>query len=277
MPTKTSSGSSLISLLLGLFCLLANTSLMASEADKQTLVSLFVVDEPPASFRDSQGQLDGYLIDIVKAMQKVLASRDSIIMMPEQRALEMAASQPNVMLIGFTRTRERTEQFHMITPVLRKPWVLYARTGEHPLFSELGQLKALQGIGVVRGDVRESFLLQQGFSQLEAVARHGLNIKKLHSHRIEALFYEPLGMAHDCQRLQLDCQQFEEVFRMHQGDVYLMMSRNGTDPNLVRQWQQAATVVREQGTFAEIAERWAERIRRDYGVDSRFEDGLLVF
>lgn len=240
-------------------------------------VTIIAVDEPPASFRNDVGTLDGYVIDLVRAMQTQLGNRDHIVMMPEQRALEMADTQPNVLLLGFTRTPEREQKYHMITPVLNKPWVLYGLKGRLMPFGHVEEARRLDSIGVVRGDVREKFLHQNGFDNLVAVARHGLNVRKLQSQRISALFFEPLGMAHECQRLAVDCQQFEELYRRRSNDVYLMMSRSGTSEATAKAWQDAAEQLRQQGIFEAIATQWAERIQQDYGIQSRYHEGRLEF
>lgn len=91
---------------------------------------ILTVEEPPSSYRSATGDLQGLAIDIVHAIQERIGNHDPVQIVPEVRALKIAAESSNVVLVGFSRIPEREQQFNWILLYLRKPWVLYARTGE---------------------------------------------------------------------------------------------------------------------------------------------------
>jgi polar amino acid transport system substrate-binding protein len=91
---------------------------------------ILTVEEPPSSYRSATGELQGLAIDIVRAIQERIGNHDPVQIVPEVRALKIAAESSNVVLVGFSRIPEREQHFNWILRYLRKPWVLYARTGE---------------------------------------------------------------------------------------------------------------------------------------------------
>jgi polar amino acid transport system substrate-binding protein len=240
-------------------------------------LEIVAVDEPPASFVNAAGQMDGFVVDVVQELQRRLNSAEPIRMLPEQRALQRALEQPDVLLFAFSLTPEREQQFHLISHVLRKSWVMYARKEDGKPLASLDSARSVAAIGVVRGDVRSSYLQQQGFTNLEAVSNHENNINKLLHRRIDLMAYEPLGMAYLCRRMGVSAEQFEAVLTLKHSDVYVMMSRQGTDPKTVRLWQQAAQAMREDGTFQRLTDKWAQKILDDYGIVTKVDDGVLNF
>ncbi len=53
-----------------------------------------------------------------------------------------------------------------------KSWILYQRSMNPKPVRSLDEARALSSIGVVRGDIREEWLLAQGFTNLQASASH---------------------------------------------------------------------------------------------------------
>ncbi|MFK4752411.1 substrate-binding periplasmic protein [Oceanobacter antarcticus] len=240
-------------------------------------LQLLAVEEPPASYTDSDGLVSGYVTDIVREIQRRIGNDDTIRIVPEQRALELAQEQANVVLFGFSKTPLRELNFHLIAQVLSKSWVLYGRKDSGLTLESLEDFKGLAAIGVVRGDIRAEYLQQHQFLNLNEVSRHEHNVKKLYHHRIDALFYEPLGLADVCANLSLPLLAFEPLLTVRRSEVYIMMSRWGTPNEVVVQWQSAARKMQQDGTFEHIARLWADKIYQRYGVHSEIKDGMLNF
>lgn len=235
------------------------------------------VDEPPSSFINSEGVADGFAVDVVKAIQARLGNETPITFMPEIRVLKTAENTPNVLLFGFSKTKERAEKYHMITLLLRKSWVMYGLDSFPRQLSSLDDARKVSSIGVVRGDVRSIYLDQLGFTNTEKVPYHELNVKLLMNNRIDLMFYEPLGMAYACQKLGISPDQFKAVLKPASSDVYLMMSKSGTDSQLVTQWQQAAEALKQEGEFQRIAEKWSALVYQQTGVQSEVTAEALNF
>lgn len=238
-------------------------------------VEILAVDEPPSSYIDSTGEVSGFSIDIVREIQKRVGDNSPIKVVPEARALITAAVKPNVLLLAFSRTPEREEDFHWITLLLRKPWVLYSHSSNRIKLNKLEEAASVSHIGVVIGDVREHFLSHQGFNNLSNTISHKQNIKMLQLNRIDLLFYEPLGMAYLSNELKIPLSEFNPVYRSKSTDVYLMMSKNNTNKSLVDKWRQASKAIKEDGTFESISHQWSIKINQETGLNYGYRDGAL--
>lgn len=227
-------------------------------------LKILTFDEPPTSYVDENGKLSGFAVEIVREIQHRVSNNDPIELLPEMRALIIASAEPNVVLFSFSRTPDRENQYHWITLLIRKPWVFYMKKNTDIVLRDINDAKQLGTIGVARG-IRSTYLETLGFKNLEAVTNNWQNIKKLFAERVQAIYYEPQGMATECQRLGIPFSEFKQVFVTNYSEVYIAMSK-GTDPGIVKNWQDAARNMKDDGTFQRIAEKWATYMSEKYDV-----------
>lgn len=240
-------------------------------------LQILTVDEPPSSFKDEKGLPTGFAVDVVTEIQKRISNRDKITIMPEARVIKTATESPNALIFAFSRTPAREDKFHWIMHIIRKPWILYSNKGANISLNSLEDAKKIEKIGVVRGDVRDQQLKQLGFTNIEDVTTFDQNIKKMRVNRLQLLYYEPLGMAYVCKELGIPIAEFEPVLKTNVSDVYIMMSKQGTDPETVKKWTEAARQIKEDGAFQKIAEKWSKYIYEQVGIMPEFKDGVLNF
>lgn len=240
-------------------------------------LKVLTVEEPPSSFLNDKGTPEGFSVDIVREIQRRINNHDPIQFVSEIRALQTASKYPNVVLFSFTRTKNREDEFHWIMLLMRKPWVMYSKKGSNFNIKNLEDAGKMKRIGVVRGDVRAAHLEQMGFTNLEMVATHEQNVKKLLINRIQLLFYEPQGMSFVCGKLGIRMSEFEPVLKTKPSEVYIMMSKQGTNPETVRKWRDAGRMIKEDGTFQSIAEKWAKIIYKQNRIVCEVKNGALDF
>lgn len=250
-------------------------SVACFSAQAQPLLLITVI-EPPASFINSHGEPSGYATELVQALQKQAHDDSNIHIMPESRALLTAERQPNVMLFGFSRTPERESKYHWIMPLLKKRWVIYARRDSTIKINSLNDLRSLNSIGVVRGDVREEWLQQQGFSNLHSSDSHAQNLARLQSGRLEVIAYEPQGIQYLLKETGLIASDFKEVYQFHSSEVWLLMSRT-TPMSEVSRWQMAAEQLKLSGKPKAIAHNWQQRLLNTEKIQSSIDQDLLQF
>lgn len=244
-----------------------------AQAKELTIVG---VEEPPGSFGNAAGQARGLSVDVVEAIQRRVGNKDPITIVPESDALEWARSRPNVVAFSFTRNAEREDQFHWIVQVIRKPWVVYALKGNTAPVASLDDMRKLGRIGVVDGDVRTRWLQKEKFANLTLVADPSDNIQQLLAGKVDAIFYEPAGVAFYCQKLQCGKDRIASLYSPKASDVYVLMSK-GTPDSTVKAWQDAAAVLKADGTLDKIARKWVLKSAVDYGIDSMHRDGVVHF
>lgn len=235
------------------------------------------VEEPPCVFKNEKDEIVGLAVDVVNAIQHRINSHIPIEMIPEVRSLEIASRLSNIILLGFSRTPEREDRFYWITKLLNKSWVLYAKKGSRLMINNLEDARKVDSIGVVLGDVRSSYLIRKGFSNLDHVAHHEQNIRKVWSDRISMIYYETLGMAYVCERLGVPLSDFEAKLWTGSSEVYILMSRNGTQEKTAREWHDAANQLKMDGTFQRIAEKWADAVYDKFGIRCDVKDSILHF
>lgn len=238
---------------------------------------ILAVDEPPLAYSGERGHIDGLGAEFVRAVQSRLGDHTEIEMLPELRAMQTTEREPNVVLIGFSRTPEREQRFHWIAPLIRKPWVLYVRPDDTRKVGSVAELRQFGSIAVVLGDVRERWLRGQGLGNLVDTGSPGQSVRLLQTGRVEALFHEPQGVAWYCRTQGCGKLVPRAAWVARHSDVWVLMSKPGTPADTVRRWQQAAQSVRADGSWERMARRWSTRSRDEVGIESVWRQGLLEF
>ena len=235
------------------------------------------LSEPPGNFMNEQGEFVGLAVDIVREIQQRVGNKDKIEMIPWKRIYNTALNEPNIVFFSVARTPEREDKFHWITLMMRKPWAFYAKKDSGLQNKSLDDLKKLSAIGVQAEDVRDTWLQQQGFTNIDRVANHKLNVVKLEQERVPVILYSPQGMSHTCKELNYDFNKFEILLIPYSSQSYLAISKNGTSEEIVKQWKEAARQMKKDGTFARIAEKWAVYTRETIGIECEVKNGALNF
>lgn len=255
-----------------LFCLLVASP--CAVADER--LRIITVEEPPASFMLPGGQMDGFVVDVVKALQRQLNDQNPLELMPEGRAMLTAQQESNVLLFSFSRTPEREAAFHWLLPVLTKRWQIYLPHQSTLQLKNLADLRQLSSIGVVRGDVRESYLIQLGFTNLVAVTSHQQNLQMLHTGRVQAIIADSLELAYLLRQHTEQHTAPKLSMTLRSSHVYLVMPKTA-DPDLVAHWQQAAKVLQQRGELEQIAVQWQQRIQQELSINVQRDGHLLLF
>lgn len=232
---------------------------------------IVTVDEPPANYLVND-VVQGYATDIVRAVLQQLHLNPSIEVLPEDQALHIADTRPNVLLFTFSRTPAREDRYVWLLPVLRKRWQLFmpVRLTQH--IRSLEDLPSLQKIGVVRGDVREQFLTQRRLTNLVSTSSPKQALLLLQQQQLDA--FASSQMEVDMLWSQMDLPGVKPAAALSFGysDAYLLFS-TGTDPALIAQWQKALSQLRQQGTLRKIALAWQDKLTQYSGQTPRLLPG----
>ncbi len=238
-------------------------------------LQILTVNEAPANYLDNQGQLTGYVTDIVRALQTQLNDTTPIQLVPEARAIYTGYKHPNIIMFSFSRIAKREKDFYWVMPVMKKTWsIIYLSQSDiHP--TSLNSLKALSGIGVVRGDVRQLWLKQKGFLNLQPVTSHEQNLKRLIAGRVPAIAYENSALIQISQNLNINAKSFKS-FPFYESVLYLIMSKPNTDTGILYRWKLAAEQLKASGQLEAISQKWKRFLEQEFSVSSKIEDDILV-
>ncbi|MEH6471543.1 MAG: ABC transporter substrate-binding protein [Halopseudomonas sp.] len=251
-----------LSLLLGQPC----------QADPMTLLTL---EEPPLSYHNSQGELDGISVEVVRELQQRLGNTDPIQVYPWIRAYRIAQSRPDVVLFTATRSPEREPLFHWITLINRNAWVLYARRSDNLTISSLADARSVDSIGVLRGGAHQQLLSSLAFSNLIPMESYTQLLQNLAKGRINLAFYSASGFLATASTAGIDQQSIAPLFTLQTPESYIVLSKQGTDPATVQQWRDAAVAIKADGTFERIARRWVDRLQQEKGFNAHYQEGAL--
>jgi len=235
------------------------------------------LEEPPGSFTDTSGKLTGISVDMVREIQSRVGNTDPIRVYPWARTYQNTLKRPNVVAFTATRTPERENKFHWITKVTRKKYTFFARKKTPITLTSLDDAKRLKAIGVLRSSVWEQQLTARGFTNLDPVATHELNLKKLMAGRFPAIYYASDAIFQHCRNPGIDCDAIYPVYTTPIVEAYIIMSKNGTSMALVNQWKTAADDIKQDKTFEKIAKKWARYVNRQNGFEAHYADGALNF
>lgn len=239
-------------------------------------LKIFAVDEPPAAYVSADKSPEGYVVDIVNAMQKTLHDTTSIIFMPEGRGLNIVRDKPNTLLMSISRTPSREHNFAWIAQVMTKQWDVFTLADSPIEISQLDDLRHLESIGVVRGDVREEWLVNAHFANLNSVTLHQQTIQMLALGRVDAIVYENQGLVYQAKLLGIDPLHFKSVYILNRAPVYIVMSKLSS-PALIKQWQQAFETINCNGELLKISLHWQIILNDKFDIHSEVENNILVF
>jgi len=237
-----------ISLAIITFLLIFSTLASAQE------LAILTEDTPPLNFtRD--GRLTGSSTEIVREILKRLNQTDTIQVVPWARGYHQALTQPDVVLFSTTRTAERENLFQWVGPLCIIKWVFYAKRGADIRINSLADAKKVGSIGTYKNDVREQFLQQHGFTNLDSSNSPVSNFKKLLSGRIDLWFSANLGIPDIAKKAHADPSDVEPVFTFRASTLYIAFSKK-TSSVIADQWQVVLNEMYKDGTFARISQKW---------------------
>jgi len=234
------------------------------------------VNEPPANYINRAGVPDGYVVDIIKAVQKEVGDNTEIEFIPEARALNIMQSTANTLLFSLSKTKYRENIYLWLGQVMSKKWDAYSLKTSNLKIENIKQLKNLPMIGVVRGDVREECLLNNDFTNLYSVTTHRQNVQRLLMGRVSTIIYEKQGLKYICQELGIDSTLFQSIYTINFSPVFIAVSK-GTHSTTFDAWQKAFNKLMSNGEIEKISLNWQHKLWNDFLIESELVEGILHF
>jgi polar amino acid transport system substrate-binding protein len=236
----------LAALLLVCVCALAPVPVQA--------LTILTEEDPPYNFTRN-GTLTGVCTEIVQELLRRTGTQAPIRPMPWARAFHLAETEPDILLYTLARTPEREHLFSWIGPFTSNQWVFFARRGSGIRLSSLDDARALKSIGVYRQDVRHTFLVQQGFTNLDVAVDAVQTLRQLFAGRVDALLLNDSSMPGQLAVVNRTMDDVESLFTVRRVELHAGFSR-GTDPAVVQAWTRAFQDMVQEGFVAERRKAW---------------------
>lgn len=235
------------------FALIASV-LMALSASAQSLIIL-CENDPPVQFRDAEGNLTGYTVELVREIQKRVGNQDEIKVVPWARGYDMIQKHPNVVLFQMSRSAEREKQFNWVGPVLELDYGFYARADSEIALSSLEDAKKVRRIGVYRGDVRHQMLTRAGFANLVVSNENSVNIVQLMRGRIDLIIGASSTYAQEAISAGFKPSDLKLVLPFFRAQNYLAMSKE-MPAEIVDSWAVALEAMRKDGSVEKLMSKY---------------------
>lgn len=240
---------------------------------------VLTVMEPPSSYISEQGVPTGYAVDIFNLLVKNTDFENdyTIEFVPEARVLNIADQKSNIVFFAFSRTALREDKYHWIGAVATKKWQAYALKHSNIHIDSIEQLKQFPMIGVVRGDVREEWLIDQGFVNLVSVTQHEQNVKLLLMGRLPIIAFENQGLTFITRKLNEDASVIKPIFTLNKANNYIAMSKNQTDMKMVKELKARYLAIKKNGALHALSVKWQSELENTYKIQSEIDGDLLSF
>lgn len=208
-----------------------------------------------AQMVDENGKLTGSVVELFQELQKRVGNRSIIELVPWARGYKALQENANTILFSVTRTPEREKLFKWVGPVIRAKWYFYAKKGSGIKIQKLEDAKKVTRIGTYKDDAREQFLKQNGFTNLESAPNNEPNFKKLVLNRVDLIVLTNVGAGITAKKAGYTMEDIEVVFEIKSTDLYIAFS-SGTSDETVERWRSALGVMKKDGSFKKIYQKW---------------------
>jgi polar amino acid transport system substrate-binding protein len=218
-------------------------------------LTIYCEEDAPNQMIGPDGQLTGMTVEIAREIQKRTGNRDPIQLVPWARGYEAIQKNPGVVLFSMSRTAERNPLFHWIGPVLETRYCFVAKANSRVLIKTFEDAKELQRIGVYNNDVRDAFLTEAGFRNLDRANNNVQNVKKLMAGRIDAYASSSIAIESEAQAAGYKASDVKDVFTFMRVQLYIAMSM-GTSEGVVSAWSDAFAGMQKDGSFVNIFRKY---------------------
>jgi len=218
--------------------------------------TLNIYCEADSQVKGPDGRYSGMDIEIVSEIQRRVGNTDQIQVVPFTRGLKYLDADPNTMLFSMARTKERNGLYQWIGPVSEAVYGFYAKADSTIVINSLDDARKVESIGVYRNDIRDKFLTQEGFTNLDRADSSLLNLKKLMAGRDVVIASSALGIKVEAKRAGFNLTDVKFLYAFLRSQIYIAASKN-TDPKIVGDWNAALESMKKDGTLKAIFRKYS--------------------
>lgn len=218
----------------------------------------FTENLPPLNYLDESGP-QGFSVELLRLMSAGVGLPLELQVLPWQRAMQQAESQPGSVLFSLTRTPEREAQFQWVGPIAPRRVLLYRLASRTELkLSQLDELGTAR-IGVVRDSAADRHLQSLGLKpgvQLELGLDDATNVRKLLAGRMEFAVLLDWAAIWNLRQLHRPDDTLQPVLELEVSRSYWFGLRPDADPALVRRLQAELDALKRDGRYDKLRQRY---------------------
>jgi len=239
----------IVKLIACLFCL----SVLVSFAQAENF-EIMTEEYPPFNYTEN-GKLTGLSSEVMEELIKRIGHPDNIKVVPWSRGYKLIQDKDGMILFSMTRTEQRESLFKWVGPVAENKWVFFAKKGSGIQINSLEDAKTVKKIGTYKDDAAESYLKEQGFTNIESVVNDQANVKKLMAGRINLWIVGQLQGLFKAKNAIGDSSALEKVFDVKETQLYIAFSKSTSDGD-IEKWQAELDKMKADGTYDAILKKY---------------------
>lgn len=229
-------------------------AMFAGAAQAQDIRIAFDVPYEPFEYKDENGNLTGFEVELAEAMcEEMAANCEFLIQAWDGMIPGLMARKFDLIMSSMSITAERAEQVNFSEPYYNTPGGWFARDG---FATDVTDMDAMDGqvVGVQRGTTMDTYVTENmgGIVTIKRYTTAGDMVLDLEGQRLDAVFLDyPVG-----EQTILSKDGFVEVgeqVKLGQGVGVAMRKR---DTELAEQVNAALRVIKEDGTYDTIMQKY---------------------
>lgn len=180
-------------------------------------------------------EADGEATVFVKAVLERAHIEYTFSFIPWKRSYRYAQTRDNILIYPIARTEARSRDFIWIGKIIPIDYFLFKLRSRERLNIETIEDAKRFTIGVVNDHVHHEYLLEEGFTDIQAVNSNEQNLRKLLLRRIDFFPMSGGGLLPLCTQLKIDCDLIEPALALEEfsDGLYMAYSRN-TRPEIIQ-------------------------------------------
>jgi polar amino acid transport system substrate-binding protein len=206
---------------------------------------------------NADGSLGGYATEVVQALFAITGDTPQFEINSWGRSLYEAVNNDNVMIYSMSFNPKRAALFDCVAELGYEELYFWAlkNTITRPILS-VHDLRPFH-IAVSISSNPDQYLTEQGINKLLRTATPEQALGMLFRQRVEIVIGTEKSILLRALELGYDDKQLEKVFSIPQLNNQLCAAfNNNSDPQLRQRYKQAFAVLKQNGTLAEIKQRW---------------------
>lgn len=228
--------------------------LLLAGAAQAAPLKIYGMESGPISFLNG-ARPDGYAVELARAIQQRLGTREPVEIVPWARANQLAVLAPGVMLLSIVRTPERERSLHFVGPIFNTRVTALALRGMPAAWQrknvDLHQLRA----GARRGSIFVSLPRARGYRVQDETNTSQTAARMLIKRRFDLWFDGEELYADALRQAGLRETDVEVAFRLELVGVNFAFSK-GTPQATIDAWERELREMKRDGSFLKIYRKW---------------------
>ncbi|MGM0516828.1 MAG: substrate-binding periplasmic protein [Pseudomonadota bacterium] len=217
-------------------------------------VQLVTEDYPPLTYREGD-EVTGFVTDVVREITDRLEITAPIRLTTWENAYEMARIHPDVVLFSAERTPEREELFHWVGPVGSNNAILYGKAGTDLTLGSLADARQVETIATTSNWFTEQYLEEAGFTNLTSNPAPVDAVRMVMEGDAALTILTDSTAPAIVEQAGYTMADLQPLLTVMTTDYYIAISRD-TAETTVRQWQEALSALKDDGTLDTIRQRY---------------------